>query len=46
MLPAPGGEVEVVSIQDKHTKKCEGQKEPPAFIVSFPMASRDETKYV
>ena len=41
MLPAPEGEVEVVSIQEKLTKNCEGQNEPPALIVYFPMTSRD-----
>ena len=35
MLPAAEGEVEVVHIQNKHTKQYGRQDEPPAFIVFF-----------
>lgn len=45
MLPAAEGEVEVVHIQDKHTKQYSGQKEHHAFIV-FPMTPHNQTKYV
>ena len=37
MLPAAEGEVEVVHIQDKHTKQYGGQDEPRALIVFFPL---------
>ena len=32
MLPATEGEVEVVHIQDKHTKRYRGQNKPHAFV--------------
>ena len=45
VLPAAEGEVKVVSIQDRHTKKYGGQNEPRAFIF-FPITPHGETKCV
>lgn len=40
LLPAAEGEVEVVGIQDKHTKQYGGQNEPRAFIFTHKFKGR------